>query len=216
MQSEIRKSIPARAKKLTSVFVVHPHALVRAALCNLITGGDGLSVAGDSAGGEDATKAVASQLPDVVLVDCRGSAEAMDATIIGLHRAAPRSSLLALVDDANTVGGATRMLAGTVDAQCDIERLRETIATRLGLEYEPCVVKPDSHARWESVTLSRRETHVAVRIAAGLTSKQIAADLGVSLRTVHTYRESLARKLGASSAAVITRFVIERRITQTD
>ena len=142
--------------------------------------------------------------------------ETMDATIIALHRAAPRSSLFALVDDASRVGGATKMLAGIVDAQCDIEQLREGIAVRLGLEYEPCVVKPASHEKWASVTLSRRETHVAVRVSAGLTSKQIAADLGVSLRTVHTYRESLARKLGASSAAVITRFVIERRIVQVD
>jgi hypothetical protein len=45
-----------------------------------------------------------------------------------------------------------------------------------------------------------------------LSSKQIAGNLGLGLRTVHTYRESLARKLGSSSAAVVTRFVIERGI----
>ena len=57
-----------------------------------------------------------------------------------------------------------------------------------------------------AAALSRRERQVAVRIAAGLGSKQIAAALGVSLRTVNTYRESLAKKLGASSAAVVTRY----------
>jgi DNA-binding CsgD family transcriptional regulator len=48
-----------------------------------------------------------------------------------------------------------------------------------------------------------------VRVAEGLSSKEIAAVLGIAVRTVNTYRESLARKLGASSPAVITRFVIE-------
>jgi two-component system response regulator NreC len=57
--------------------------------------------------------------------------------------------------------------------------------------------------------LSRREREVAVRVAEGLSSKEIAAVLGIAVRTVNTYRESLARKLGASSPAVITRFVIE-------
>lgn len=63
------------------------------------------------------------------------------------------------------------------------------------------------------MTLSRRERQVAVRVAQGLMSKEIAADLGISLRTVHTYREALARKLGTSSAAVVTRFVLRTGLT---
>ena len=62
--------------------------------------------------------------------------------------------------------------------------------------------------------LSRRERQVAVRVAAGLTTKQIAGALGVSVRTVNTYRESLARKVGASSAAVLTRYVLEHRLAE--
>ena len=213
MQSELSRPRTQAAKTLTSIFLVHRHALVRAALCNLIGASEGLKIAGESAAIGDAARAIANILPDVILVDCRGDRDSMDADIIALHRSAPRAALLALVESGADLGGTARMLAGVIDASCDIERLRETIATRLGIAYEPCVVQPTSHAQWATVTLSRRETHVAIRISAGLTSKQIAADLGVSLRTVHTYRESLARKLGASSAAVVTRFVIERKIS---
>ena len=64
-----------------------------------------------------------------------------------------------------------------------------------------------------AVALSRRERQVAVRVAEGMSTKQIAAALGIGTRTVNTYRESLARKLGASSAAVLTRFVLKSGLT---
>lgn len=46
----------------------------------------------------------------------------------------------------------------------------------------------------------------------GMSSKQIRC-VGIRLRTVNTYHESLARKLGASSAAVITRFLMTTELT---
>jgi DNA-binding CsgD family transcriptional regulator len=57
-----------------------------------------------------------------------------------------------------------------------------------------------------------REREVLTRIAQGKTSKQIAAELGVSLRTVNTHRENLAKKLGSSSVAAMTRYAIENRL----
>jgi DNA-binding NarL/FixJ family response regulator len=76
-----------------------------------------------------------------------------------------------------------------------------------------CAFRGSCPAPRVAVALSRRERQVAVRVAEGLSSKQIAAHLGIALRTVNTYRESLARKLGASSAAVVTRFVLENGLS---
>ena len=61
--------------------------------------------------------------------------------------------------------------------------------------------------------ITRRERQVLVRVAAGGTNKEIAADLGISHRTVETHRESIARKLGISSVAGQTRYVIEHHLT---
>jgi DNA-binding CsgD family transcriptional regulator len=49
-----------------------------------------------------------------------------------------------------------------------------------------------------------------------LTSREIASMLGVAIRTVNAYRESLAGKKRASSAAVLTRFVIESGLRDTN
>jgi DNA-binding CsgD family transcriptional regulator len=90
-----------------------------------------------------------------------------------------------------------------------VAELCVTIGTLLGGRCAACLLRARCPVPRLAVALSRRERQVAVRVAAGLTSKQIAAALGVSLRTVNTYRESLARKLGASSPAVLTRYVLE-------
>lgn len=50
------------------------------------------------------------------------------------------------------------------------------------------------------------------RVAAGRTSKEIAGELGITLRTVHAHRENLAKKLGTSSVATFTRFALEHGI----
>jgi FixJ family two-component response regulator len=46
-------------------------------------------------------------------------------------------------------------------------------------------------------------------IAGGATNRQIAASLGLSPRTVESYRESLMRKLGTYTIAGLTRLWLE-------
>lgn len=64
--------------------------------------------------------------------------------------------------------------------------------------------------------LTTREREVLARIAGGMTSREIAAALGVSLRTVNTHREHLAKKLSTSSVAALVRYAIEHGITDVD
>jgi DNA-binding CsgD family transcriptional regulator len=63
--------------------------------------------------------------------------------------------------------------------------------------------------------LTRREREVLARIAEGRTSKEIASELGISLRTVNTHREHLAQKLGTSSVAAFVRYAIAHGLTDS-
>lgn len=49
-----------------------------------------------------------------------------------------------------------------------------------------------------------------------MTSKEIAAALGVGLRTVNTHREHIAKKLSTSSVAALVRYAITHGITEID
>jgi len=68
----------------------------------------------------------------------------------------------------------------------------------------------------EPETLSDRETQVLRQIAGGASNKEIAATLGVSVRTVETHRERVMRKLRIHSVAGLTRFAIAKGMVELD
>jgi DNA-binding NarL/FixJ family response regulator len=57
--------------------------------------------------------------------------------------------------------------------------------------------------------LTDRERDVLTRVAQGLSNKEIAAELGISVRTVESHRDSLMRKTGLRNVAALTRFALE-------
>ena len=79
-------------------------------------------------------------------------------------------------------------------------------------------VKRDARIRTESAALeqaraafrrlSAREQEVATGVARGLLNKQIAYELNISEKTVIAHRSSLCKKLGARTAADITRMLM--------
>ena len=58
--------------------------------------------------------------------------------------------------------------------------------------------------------LTNREREVLIQIAEGLSNKEIAAHLGVGVRTVETHRERIMRKLDIHSIAGLTKFAISK------
>jgi DNA-binding NarL/FixJ family response regulator len=58
-------------------------------------------------------------------------------------------------------------------------------------------------------SLTTREREVLIEVASGATNKQIAARLGISVRTVESHREAVMRKLGIHGVAALTRFALD-------
>lgn len=196
------------------MLLLEEHALVRAALRALLAGTPGLSVIGEAGELHAALQLARTHHPDVVLVNGRAAAHSSDEALVALRRAAPAACVLMLADDdGRDLASPPTRAFGCLPKDVGVPEFCSTIASLLGVRCSGCALRPSCPAPGVIVPLSRRERQVAIRVAGGLTSKQIAGELGLSLRTVHTYRESLARKLGASSAAVVTRYVIESGLT---
>jgi PAS domain S-box-containing protein len=65
--------------------------------------------------------------------------------------------------------------------------------------------------RSSDALLTTKEREVTHRIVNGLTSKQIANELGISHRTVEVHRASIMRKLGVQNAAeLVAKIIVER------
>lgn len=58
-------------------------------------------------------------------------------------------------------------------------------------------------------TLTPRETQVLHSVVAGMLNKEIANDLGLSIKTVETHRSNLTRKLDVDSVAQLVRLMVE-------
>jgi DNA-binding NarL/FixJ family response regulator len=57
--------------------------------------------------------------------------------------------------------------------------------------------------------LTRRERDVLIGVASGKTNREIASELGLSTRTVESYREALIRKLEIPTVAGLTKFALD-------
>ena len=67
---------------------------------------------------------------------------------------------------------------------------------------------PASAARGKSSPLSKREREVMLRIVAGQRMKEIALDLGLSVKTIATHRQRLLRKLGLADNRELYRYAL--------
>ncbi len=80
--------------------------------------------------------------------------------------------------------------------------------TRLTAEAE---AQPDS-----SRELSPREKDVVVGIVKGLSNKEIAAEINISVNTVMTHRRNIAAKLQIHSAAGLTIYAIVSKLVNIE
>jgi DNA-binding NarL/FixJ family response regulator len=65
----------------------------------------------------------------------------------------------------------------------------------------------------ESERLTKRELQVLQLIAEGKTTKEVAARLAVSVKTIETHRKQIMDKLGIHSIAGLTKFCIREGLT---
>ena len=196
------------------------HAIVRDGLRTLIAGAGDVEVVGEADNGHDAARLAAELQPDVILIDISmpgGGADAAER----IAQAAPdvRVLVLTMHDDRAHL---TRMLeagaAGYVLKHAAPDELMRAIrAVCAGEPYvDPrlagAVLRPVARdaRNLEDVPLSSREEDVLRRIAWGESNKAIARELGISVRTVETYKNRFSEKLGLSARSDIVRYAVKR------
>ena len=80
-------------------------------------------------------------------------------------------------------------------------------------ELVPAMTPEDRDTREQLLRLlTGRETEVLTEIGRGLVSKEIAAVLGISPRTVDVHRTNLMRKLDVHNATALTRMAIKAQL----
>jgi DNA-binding NarL/FixJ family response regulator len=190
------------------VLLVEEHALIRAGLRSLIDTIQGLTVVAEAADMSEAIALAMTHRPDAILVSASVWESAASGVAPRLRTELPATCVLVIGgEDSNSLGMAGGYCC--LPRHAGVQEFCTAVTSMLGGRCADCGLRGGCSPAQVAAGLSRRERQVAVRVAEGHTSKQIASMLGLAIRTVNTYRESLARKIGASSAAALTRYVIE-------
>jgi DNA-binding NarL/FixJ family response regulator len=209
------------------VLVADDHTIVRSGIRHVLESEQDFEVVGEAGSGAEALALATTLQPDVVVLDISMP------DLSGLEVAArlrgsgtTRVLILSMHNNAEYVLESVRAGAhGYLLKDTAATELRSAIRTVCRGEsyFSPPVasrltaaVRGEHETRRSAVDqLTGREREVLVGIARGCTNKEIAADLGISHRTVETHRDSLMRKLQIRTVAELTRFAIGTGIVQT-
>ena len=206
------------------VVLADDHPVVREGLRLLVNGQDDMRVVGEAADGEAAWRAAKALKPDVLVMDLSmpimGGAEATE----WVRRDCPEVKVLALTVHEERLYLTQLLRAGASGyvlkraAGAELVRAVRTVAAG-GTYLDPSVAgtlvegyleSAEGSAQHVDDTLSDREREVLVRIARGFSNKEIAAALGLSVKTVETYKARVADKLGLRSRVDIVRYAAQR------
>ena len=203
------------------VLLVDDQELVRSGLRRILRRKDGFSIVAECSDGDEVPTAVDEHRPDVVLMDLRmkrvdGITATRNLASRGDH---PPVLVLTTFDDDELLSGSLRAgAAGFVlkdSAAEDLIRAVRTVAAG-GSCLDPAVTGRVLTAYRSAATprreapgeLTAREADVLVRIARGLTNREIAGDLGISEVTVKSHVGHIFVKLDLRdrAAAIVYAF----------
>ena len=204
------------------VAVVDDHAIVRAGLRMVLEADPDFEVVGEADTAAAALELVRRERPHVALVDINLPDESglRVAEEITRTESSVRLLMLSVHDDPEIVRESVRLGAhGYLRKDTTPADLRAAIrAVHNGdAWFSPSVAKTLAEALRDQPApvanslerLTDRERDVLTRVAQGLSNKEIAAELGISVRTVESHRDSLMRKTGLRNVAALTRFALE-------
>ena len=217
--------------KRITVLLAEDHMIVREGFRKLLEAEDDLEVVGEAQTGRQAVALAKKLRPAVVVMDiAMPLLNGLEATR-QILKAVPDTKVLILsahgddayIEHATELGAAGFLLKQT--SSHDLSKaIREvhkgntffspSVARRLDNRNQK---SPDRGGRLKKKVahLSPREVEVLQLIAEGQANKQVAAELGISIKTVEKHRQHLMSKLNIHDVAGLTRHAVSAGIIES-
>jgi DNA-binding NarL/FixJ family response regulator len=209
-----------------TILIADDHRLLREGLRALLER-DGLQVVAEADNGRSAVRLAKELQPDLVITDiAMPDLNGVEATR-QICAEAPRSKVLAL-----SMHTESRFVLGILEAGASGYLLKDAAFEELsgaikavlkdqiylspaiaGAVVKQSLGRLGSKLRPQQAKLSKREREVLQLIAEGKSTKEIAARLYVSVKTVETHRKQIMDKLDIYSVAELTKYAIREGVT---
>lgn len=210
----------------TSVLIVDDHPMVRKGLRMIIDAQPDMTVTGEAGNLRDAMDLAQRTCPQIITLDLTMPGPSGVASVERLRAAAPGARVIvvtmhddpAYVRSAIAMGAAGFVHKSAADAEI-ASAIRAVSRGRVFIDVGDAatlesILSPAVRdtARAPIDTLSEREREVLRRVALGFTSRQIADEVGLSVKTVESYRARLMKKLGLKERADLVRLAMEMKV----
>jgi DNA-binding NarL/FixJ family response regulator len=214
-----RTTETSQTKLKQRILIVDDHAIVRLGMRQLIAAEPDLSICCEAETGEEALALALHAKPDLAIVDLSlGTMHGLE-LVRQLHQALPEMAVLvlsmhdeALLAERAIRAGARGYMTKTGAIEGLIRAVRHVLA---GKVYASEAVSQQLLASLQrgtpvpegSITgLTNRELQVFESIGRGMSTAGIADQLGVSVKTIETYRSNIKTKLNLRDAAALVRY----------
>jgi DNA-binding NarL/FixJ family response regulator len=202
-----------------SIILVDDHKLIRDSWSFILNSDPRFTVIGETSNGEDAIEIVKKLNPDIVLMDVNMSPlNGFDATK-QITKYSPASKVIAVSMHAMPAYAKRMMQLGamgyvTKNSSKD-EMINAIIEVSKGKKYICEEVKnilaqkelEEEDAPSDMNNLSKRELEIIKLIKDGMSSKEIAMQLDISLKTVEVHRYNILKKLKLKNTASLVNFI---------
>jgi len=222
-----RRSVPARAEPIR-VMLVDDHNLVRAGVKLVLRAFPEICVVGEACSGTQAVTLAQRLRPDIIVMDLdMPDGDGLTATRM-LHEALPGVGVLIVTMHSEEDKLLPLLAAGARGylSKSAVERelgeairvvasgevyVRPAIADALAHSSpRPAPTRADARARL--ALLSKREQTVLMLTARGYNGPEIGEQLGITAKTVDTYKQRIEDKLGMSHRSEYVRLALDAEV----
>jgi DNA-binding NarL/FixJ family response regulator len=213
---------------LITVLLAEDHAVVRQGLCGLLNSDGHFKIVGEAQTGREAVQMAQALKPEVILMDIAMPVlNGLEATtqILAAWPAAKIIILSAHSDEEYIERMSAAGVAGFLEKQTSAEVLTKALreVAKGGKFFSVSISKRlqnptrdrNGLLSTKRVRLTSRESEVLQLVAEGSANKQVAAELGISIKTVEKHRQHLMDKLNIHDTAGLTRYAIAAGVIES-
>jgi DNA-binding NarL/FixJ family response regulator len=206
-----------------TVFIVDDHPIVRQGLAQLIEQEPDLQVCGEAADVREARAALSRFRPDVVILDLslrdsdglelikdiRNKYDGLPVLVLSMHdeniyaerllSSGANGYIMKQAAGDQLITALRRVLSGGVYVS---ERIGASMIERLAVSGR------NKHAADPIERLSNREIQVLNLIGRGKTTREIAQDLNLSIKTIESHRQRIKKKLSLDTSPRLVQFAV--------
>ena len=209
---------------MTRIVLVDDHQVLRDGIRRSLEDA-GEEVVGEAGDGEEAVAVVAQTRPDVVLMDlempvldgvesCKRILAQFPTTLVvvlTMHEEVARTR-------AALWAGAVAYLTKGTSMNEVIDAIRNVVAgeTVLSVELAMSILRTADENGEVNDLLSDRQVEILQRIADGLSTKQVARELGISHKTVYNHLNAIYRRLDTQSLTYAVLSAVRKGIIHLD